>query len=288
MASTGHVVVVGGPKDLLRQAADRLDHLERCWSRFMPSSDISRLNRSAGLPVPVDHSTLLLVDRSVRGWRRTGGTFDPTVGVAMARLPVGGGSCHAESMAQPAPGCLDIHVDVGARTVRLPPGAVFDPGGIGKGLAADLIAEELVEGGASGALVNIGGDLRAVGEGPNGSWTVAVERSVLDRSRDHVAVMELAGGGGVATSTAHHRRWRGVADDSRHHVCPRTGRIRSTDVSSVTVVAERAWLAEVAAKVGIAASADRAVRAVEALGHRAIVESTSGVVLASRGLVGAA
>jgi thiamine biosynthesis lipoprotein len=48
----------------------------------------------------------------------------------------------------------------------VPVGVTLDPGGIGKGLAADLTACLLTDSGACGALVNLGGDLRAVGRPP--------------------------------------------------------------------------------------------------------------------------
>ena len=60
--------------------------------------------------------------------------------------------------------------------MRLPAGSGFDPGGIGKGLAADIVSAELLAAGARGACVNLGGDLRVTGEAPGGgTWTVAVE-----------------------------------------------------------------------------------------------------------------
>src|SRR2546428_658254 len=63
-----------------------------------------------------------------------------------------------------------------AGAVRLPVGTGFDPGGIGKGLAADSVVDELRADGAAGVCVNIGGDVRVEGDSPSGeAWTVAVE-----------------------------------------------------------------------------------------------------------------
>src|SRR5439155_6641322 len=80
----------------------------------------------------------------------------------------------------------------------------FDPGGIGKGLAADMVAQELMDCGARGACVNLGGDLRVEGEGPDaGRWIVAVEHP---RGGDPVVVAALAAGA-IATSTILKRAW---------------------------------------------------------------------------------
>ena len=59
--------------------------------------------------------------------------------------------------------------------VRLPPGVRIDLGGIGKGLAADLVSRGLVDRGARSALVSLGGDMRARGEVPDGAWQIPVE-----------------------------------------------------------------------------------------------------------------
>ena len=59
--------------------------------------------------------------------------------------------------------------------VTLPLGVTLDPGGIGKGFAADLTAAALVEAGAAGALVDVGGDLSATGCPPAAEgWAVTV------------------------------------------------------------------------------------------------------------------
>ncbi len=63
--------------------------------------------------------------------------------------------------AGPAPGCRGIVIDPIVGAVTLPSGVELDLGGIGKGLAADLVVDELLAAGAAGACVNVGGDLRA-------------------------------------------------------------------------------------------------------------------------------
>src|SRR5205814_4638480 len=111
-----------------------------------------------------------------------------------------------------AAGAAGIEID-GDR-VRLPAGVGFDPGGIGKGLAADLVVAEALAAGAAGACVNLGGDLRVAGEPPDdpstdspptgsAAWTVAVEHPA---STDPLALLGLHDGA-AATSTTLRRRW---------------------------------------------------------------------------------
>jgi len=78
MGTTAHVVVLGGGPGV-EQCRRRLGELERRWSRFLPDSELSRLNDAAGSGVQVSPQTAALVDRAVRAWRATSGRFDPTV-----------------------------------------------------------------------------------------------------------------------------------------------------------------------------------------------------------------
>ena len=121
----------------------------------------------------------------------------------------------------------------------LPPGVHLDPGGIGKGLAADLVATALVDDGdAAGALVSLGGDLRVVGEAPDASgWTVELDAPAGTRVR--------VPDGGLASSSVRRRRWQAADGGTAHHVVdPRTGRAARGPRTDTTAVAATAWQAE--------------------------------------------
>lgn len=261
MGTDLHLVVVA-PGDradtLLADAHRRIDELECRWSRFLSTSDVGRLNATRGLPVAVHPDTRRLVRTAVLAWELSEGAYDPTV---LDALCAAGYDRPFEQLTgepsaaplpppavdgfRPAPGCAGIEVDDELGTVTLPPDAGFDPGGIGKGLAADIVVSELLDAGAAGALVNLGGDLRVAGTPPTGEvWGIEVaEPTVADRPLARLALTE----GAVATSTTRRRRWRS-GGRSRHHVIdPRTGRPAETRAVLATVVAGDAWWAEVAA-----------------------------------------
>jgi len=79
MGSDAHVIVVGGADRLIDDAVTRVAELEQRWSRFLPDSEISQLNRWAGLPVAVSPDTVTLVEHAIVAWRLSGGAFDPTL-----------------------------------------------------------------------------------------------------------------------------------------------------------------------------------------------------------------
>src|SRR4051812_4677750 len=251
MGADCHLVVIGAPADAALRAIDRVHDLEARWSRFLPSSEISRLTAHHGKAVRVGDDTALLVRRSIEAWSVTGGLFDPTVLGDVLRA--GYDRDLAEVVAAPRHGRSDLGLgcgrilldrDVAGWSVTLPRGAGFDPGGIGKGLAADIVADELLQTGATGVCVNLGGDVRVVGDGPSGDgWTIDIEHP------DHADPVARVGlrSGAVATSTTLLRRWRIEGQPLTHVIDPRTGRPTRTDVALVSTIAGRAWLAEVLA-----------------------------------------
>lgn len=283
MGADAHLVVVGGPRHLIEVARRRVDELEARWSRFRPDSEISELNRRAGQAVRVSADTVLLVERSIEAWGSTGGSFDPTVLGAMLRAGYHRSFDELDRPGAPSTsalviGCTDIVVADG--TVRLPAGSGFDAGGIGKGLAADLVAVETMRAGADGVCVNLGGDLRVSGSGPAGAaWTIALEHPRLDHP---VALLGLSEGA-VATSTTLRRRWV-VDGTARHHLIdPATGEPSTTDLELATVIAGEAWLAEVLAKAVLLRGSDRAFDIVDPARVRALTVDHTGLVSTTLG-----
>jgi len=223
----------------------RLAELERCWSRFRSDSEVSRLNALDGVPAVVGADTASLVAHAVLAWQLTGGRFDPLVGDALVGLgydrsfPWAGRRGDRVAVARHP--VDQVVVDQGSGLVRLPAGAQLDPGGIGKGLAADVVtAEFLVEhGSGTGLLVNVGGDLRVGGTPPPGGWEIEVDHLVGPLVR--VAVRS----GAVATSSRLRRAWRTTAGEPVHHVIdPATRLPAAGPAASVTVLAAEAWWAE--------------------------------------------
>jgi thiamine biosynthesis lipoprotein len=283
MGSDCQVIVVGGSDGLAEVGRRRIDELEQRWSRFRPDSEISMLNASAGTATVVSDDTLALVTRAVEGWRFTGGSYDPTVLGAVLRA---GYDRSFEALVDEAPrvgsalvvACTDIEID--GNRITVPRGTGIDPGGIGKGLAADLVVHELVDAGAVGACVNMGGDVAVQGTGPDGGgWTVAVEYPFLD---DPLVLLGVADSG-VATSSTLHHRWT-VDGAQRHHLIdPRTGEPAATDIVHVSVVAGSAWAAEVLAKAVLIRGAEHPFDLVDGTGAEALVVTADGRVLTSAG-----
>jgi thiamine biosynthesis lipoprotein len=290
MGTAARVLVLGGPPDLPARAWVRLAELEARWSRFEPTSELCRLNAANGAPVVVSHDTYYVVARAIGSWRATGGWFDPTILDALevagydrdfdaigAAGPVGGPS--GPRTAGPAPGCAEIELWPLVPAVRLPVGVRLDLGGIGKGTAADVVVDELLDAGASGACVDLGGDVRVSGTGPDdGAWRIDVDPALAPGRRFRLAA------GAVATSTRVRRAWTRDGVAQHHLIDPRRGAPATSGLRSVTVVAAGAATAEVLAKAAFVAGPDAGRALLTEEGVTGLLVADDGAVEALPGL----
>jgi thiamine biosynthesis lipoprotein len=272
MGTDCEVIVYGaGADEFAAMGEQRVELLEQCWSRFRPTSELVHLNALAGSgPVSVSEDLLTLVDIMLEAWKATGGLFDPTVITSMnalgydrdfASVIARDAIAAVTTQVTTAPGMGDVVIDEESMTISLPAGVGVDPGAIGKGLAADIIVEELMNAGADGVLVNLGGDIVFAGSpGSDEPWVMAIldERLPVDVTDRVVRHLEFEAGtdhGAVATSTTLKRVWA----NGRHHVIdPRTGDVARTDLVQVTIAASTGWWAEVAATTALLLGSEKA------------------------------
>ena len=279
MGSTARLLILGGPGALPDHARRRLVELEARWSRFILGSELGRLNAADGAPVVVSADTFGVVELAVAAWRATGGRFDPTVLDALelagydrdfgeiaaspdnhalspngptpppegARSPEVDRSPSGDLERHATPGCGDIELDRLVSAIRLPRGVHLDLGGIGKGHAADVLAAELLEAGADGVCVNLGGDLRVAGVALEAAgWQVDLDPALTPSSEPSHSFR--LGAGAVATSTRLRRRWTRAGEPQHHIIDPGTSRPAWNGLATVTVLADRAAWAEMLAK----------------------------------------
>ncbi len=296
MGTRAHVIVVAqtfGLADLLSTSAvARLVGLERTWSRFLPDSELSRLNRHAGSVISVSRDVMGLVQHAVEAWHRTGGRYDPTVLPALIgtgydrdfREMTDAPTLDRPSPSEPSPGCDGIRL--GTNTITLPVGTAIDPGGIGKGLAADWVTEQVMTGGATGACINVGGDLRVAGLAPaDRPWSVAIDHPLEPgRIIGHVELHDEA----LVSSWRTRRAWGAPGAERHHLIDPATGASAWTGLAGVTVTAADAWWAEALATALFLAGPDEAPVLAQRHGVGALLVSDDGSVLgvgALRGVV---
>jgi thiamine biosynthesis lipoprotein len=232
-------------------------------SRFKPDSELCALNADRRERVPASQLMRAAVRAGLAAAERTCGLVDPTLaeeiesaGYVASRAGVPGAPL-AEALAgapprrpaapNPAARWRDFAVEEEAGTVRRPPGVRFDTGGTGKGLAADLIAEQLR--GYSRYLVDCGGDIRLGGpDALVNPYEVFVEHPLTG---ERAFVLRL-GAGAVATSGLNVRIWRDEEGRFAHHLLdPASGEPAWTGLIGATALGDTAVEAETLSKAAL-------------------------------------
>ena len=243
LGSRCELLAVGLDAERLERAAGWVRAMHARLTRFDESSELSRLNAAAGAWFPVSDELEHLLRESLRAWEVSTGLVNVAVlpallGLGYTRsLSLGPPSPVVDAEpAAPVPDLPDV-LEVVPGRARVEPGAAIDLGGIAKGWLADRVAERL----GDNCVVNLGGDLAAHGDGPDGEgWPVGFgEAAVLLRDQ------------GAATSSTRRRRWAAGEREVHHLVDPRTGRESRSDLCEVSVVAGSATTAEVCAKTAL-------------------------------------
>jgi thiamine biosynthesis lipoprotein len=269
MGTTFEVVLDAAAADgAFAEAEAETERLEQLMSRFRADSELSRLNDAGELDVSPDLAEVIELALAAR--ERTGGRFDPTVHEA---LVAAGYDRTFDELPDDRSGDLGPapcggEVAVSGTRVTIEPGFKLDLGGIGKGFAAERVAELLATRGP--VLVSAGGDVAVRGLPAQGVWAVAVdEETTLGLER-----------GGIATSGVDRRRWRAGGRERHHLIDPRTGEPVESDLVRVTAVGDDAVDAEVRAKTLFLDGADAATAA----GIPAVLVTTDGRTIRTGGL----
>lgn len=248
MGGSGTITLVGSNVSTLSTLWEYAHELERMWTRFSQDSELSQLNLSEGVPVEVSPETITLVEQMIEGYHFSDKFFTPTLLPDLLKAGYSSSVLEPESTTRiPRTAVSGGDMDsilIEAQTITLPATMTLDPGGIGKGLAADMLCQRARDLGAWGAMVELGGDVVVTGDSPTGSsWSIGVENPF--NPQEHMAVIKLTSGA-VATSSQRKRRF-----GTRHHVInPQTHDSAETTVQTVTVVSDSGSHAEVLTKRG--------------------------------------
>jgi FAD:protein FMN transferase len=237
----------------------RLTDWHESFSRFLPDSELSRLNEDPRWEVPVSLLLARLAQTVRVAATLTNGLVDATLVEQIERagyaadlgdpVPLSTALTLAPERKPAAAGSpvawQSIEVSLTRRTVTRPPGVKLDSGGLAKGLFADVLAERLSS--HASFAVDCAGDL-AVGGAEGIARAVEVE-SPFDGRTLHTFELRR---GGVATSGIGRRSWLGTDGLPAHHLLdPATGRPAFTGIVQVTALAPSALMAEIHAKAAI-------------------------------------
>ena len=271
MGTNFFCLVVGGNNEICDAVYQFANELETKWSRYIPTSELMQINNNPESMIQVSDATLRLVNEMKNGFEVTQGIFSGNIlgelidlGFANSRINpenVTNWQARAKSVAD----LSDVEMDLQNKSVSVPSGVALDSGGIGKGLAADLMSDYAMQLGAMGIAVFAGGDVAVKGMAPDAAgWKVNIsDPGDVDKFIDTISLSR----GGLATSSP--MGWR--IKDAHHIIDPRTHKSSDSDVLQATIIAQNASQAEVLAKMCVILGSHEGISRIDSLGVAALV-----------------
>ncbi len=233
------------PSEVEGPVAAALERIDERMSTWRPDSELQDVRRGDG-PVEVSPETVDVVRAGLALAQETGGAFDPTVEPLMELWGFRGerrGAAPSEAEVAAALAQTGHTKVVLGRTETGRPtidagGTALDLSAIAKGHAVDVVSEELSRLGAADHLVEIGGEVRAHGQGPTGPWILGVDRPEAGVRPGTQLVARLAlTNASLATSGNYRNAYEVDGLRVVHTMDPRVGRPYDSVVASVSVVA---------------------------------------------------
>lgn len=222
-------------EELLSETIQCIGELEKKLSVTIPGSEIHTINTSGTCILSRDTKNLLTEALSICS--STNGAFDISIYPVVSawgfttgeyRIP---DSTELEKMLN----LVDYNAIVlESDIVSVPTGMQLDLGGVAKGYTGDIISDYLKEHGVTSALLNLGGNVQAIGSKPDGDdWRIAVQHPT---NNDYLGVLSVSDCA-VITSGGYERYFTG--DDGKdywHIIDPTTGYPADSGLISVTII----------------------------------------------------
>lgn len=252
---TDIVLTINGDKSdetaLFEQLWAQIQHFENQFSRFKTTSEVSKLNAHAGLPIVMTEDFIVLLRAAIAASKETDGVYNPLVLGALQRAGYKGSWPHVDA--------LDSDLDYTNRTtfanasairingnkVTIPADTALDFGGIGKGFLLDSLADFLDTKHVKHYWLSLGGDIVVRGHDvTNKPWQIGIgDVQEVDKVN---ATVTNADGSRVAIATSGITKRQGTG--WHHLINPATQKPAETDLASVTVIHPHATAADVLAK----------------------------------------
>lgn len=236
------IEVWGADRAVLEECEDMCEYYEQLLSPTIETSEVSRINQAHGEPVTVSDETAELIRLGIEYGELSQGKFDITVASATnlwnfrdneeKELP------DADALTEAVSHIDYRNVMIEGNTVTLTdPQAEIDLGGIAKGYIADKLKEYLKDQGIEHALINLGGNMLALGGRTDGSdFKIGVQEPF---ATDGTVLTSLSVSDRSVVSSGNYERYFEKDGVIYHHILdPDTGYPVQNDLYQVTVISD--------------------------------------------------
>jgi thiamine biosynthesis lipoprotein len=257
---------------------EQVKAIEQKFSRYIPESIVSIINSSAGKDaVKVDEETAALLDYAQACYEQSDGLFDITSGVLRRVWDFKSGKVPTQSHLNevlPLIGWSKVKWAKPYISLSIP-GMEIDFGGFGKEYATDRAAALLLEAEVEHSLVNLGGDLRVIGNRPDlKPWSIGI---VHPRQLGGVIASVDISAGALATSGDYERFFELDGKRYCHILNPKTG-MPVQSFQSVSVLADSCLIAGSASTIAMLFGEKRGAKFLKHLGLKYVLVGSDGRV----------
>lgn len=233
----------GGSEKVLDKVFDKVLELENLVSINKEGTEIDELNKNAGIKsVKLSDDSKNIIEKGLYYSSLSSGGYDISIGSLVKLWSIGLPEAKIPTESEIKESLENINykdVEINGNEVFLKKkGMLLDLGSIAKGYAADEIAKILVNEGVEKAIIDLGGNIYALGKKSEESpWKIGVQNPFDDRG--NIVGTFLTENKSVVT-TGIYERFIEDGDKKYHHVLnPKTGYPYNTDIVGVTIIADK-------------------------------------------------
>lgn len=226
---------------VLNQCIAQCQDYESRFSRTLEGSEIYQLNHAGGQAVELSDDTIELIQLGLKYSELTDGKFDITIAPLsdVWDFKNNSGKIPDEKAIQEAKRHIGYqNVQINGNHVRLlDPKASIDLGAVAKGFIADKLKEYMLEQGVDHALIDLGGNVLAIGGKPNGSsYNIGIQKP-FDQMGASITSVKIEDGSIVSSGI--YQRYFKIGETIYHHILnPVTGYPYDNDLLGVTIICD--------------------------------------------------
>ncbi len=228
-------------EEIIANCFRRIQEIEKKMSVNIESSEVSEINRNAGIKeIEVSSDTAFVLRKAKEYASLTKGEYNPAIGTLVKLWGIGTDrervpeKNEIDEVIQYV-NYKDIEIQEGNKVKLAREGMYIDLGGIAKGYAADEVLMILKESGIQHAIINLGGNIYALGKKSDGSdWKVGIQ-DPYEPTGTHMGVVEITDK--TVVSSGNYERYFMKGDIRYHHIIdPKTGYPADNGIISATII----------------------------------------------------
>jgi len=228
----------------IQEAIERLNDIDDKMSVFKENSDVSMINKKAGISShQVSEDTYFVIKKAVEYSKLSEGTFDPTIRPIVSLWRIGSDNPKIPNKNEIANNLKLVNYEdiilsgkdnsIGLRHEK----QAIDIGGIAKGYAADEVKRIFENYKIKSALIDLGGNIFALGKKPDKTlWNVGIQDPFNNRG-EHVGLISVENKS-VVTSGNYERYFMKDGKVYHHIIDPKTGYPSESEIISATIISD--------------------------------------------------